>query len=294
MMATNPQRHAYCIIAHNQPRLLQRIVSLIDDERNDIFLHIDKKADVQLFRDLKAEHSKITWVSRINAVWGDISIVKAELSLFKEAAKGDYAYVHLISGSDLPLHSQDFIHNFCQEHQGLQFIGYALQHSDMANHTDGFYNYYHLFGSWARTSRLKRVFMKLRQWVRKGQHAVDFHRSHPFVARCGYEWTSLTGECVRWLVSHEKEVLKYFRYTLCPDEAWKQTFILQSPFKDSIYRPENGNNSSMRLIDWQRGNPYVWQSEDLDELTHSEAFFARKFSENNWDLIEQLTEHVKK
>lgn len=227
-------------------------------------------------------------------VWGDISLVEAELSLFKEAAKSDYAYIHLISGCDMPLHSQDYIHQFCDEHQGFQFVDYSALDEGTIEHIDNFYNYYHVFGNLSRNSRFRRVFMKLRQWVRKGQHAVGFHRSHPFAARCGYEWTSLTGECVQWLVAQETEVLKYFRYTLCPDEAWKQTFILQSPFKDSIYRPENGNNSSMRLIDWQRGNPYVWQSEDINELTHSEAFFARKFSENNWDLIEQLTEHVKK
>ena len=44
-------RHAYCIICHNQPRLLQLLVRLIDDERNDIFLMIDKKAGMSLFRD---------------------------------------------------------------------------------------------------------------------------------------------------------------------------------------------------------------------------------------------------
>lgn len=46
-METKNPRHAYCIIAHNQPRLLWRLLSLLDDERNDIYLHIDKKADYQ-------------------------------------------------------------------------------------------------------------------------------------------------------------------------------------------------------------------------------------------------------
>jgi len=34
---------------------------------------------------------------------------------------------------------------------------------------------------------------------------------------------------------------------------------------------------SMRLIDWERGAPYVWTIEDYEELSSSEMMFARKF-----------------
>lgn len=37
-------KHAYCIMAHHNWNQLQLLVDLIDDERNDIFLHIDKKS----------------------------------------------------------------------------------------------------------------------------------------------------------------------------------------------------------------------------------------------------------
>ena len=33
----------------------------------------------------------------------------------------------------------------------------------------------------------------------------------------------------------------------------------------------------MRLIDWERGAPYVWTIEDYEELSSSEMMFARKF-----------------
>ncbi len=36
-------KHAYLILAHGSYALLQRLVSAIDDERNDIFIHIDRK-----------------------------------------------------------------------------------------------------------------------------------------------------------------------------------------------------------------------------------------------------------
>lgn len=40
-------RHAYCIMAHKNWTQLQMLVSILDDPRNDIFLHIDKKAKAE-------------------------------------------------------------------------------------------------------------------------------------------------------------------------------------------------------------------------------------------------------
>lgn len=37
------KKHAYLIIAHNNWEQLKKLILLLDDCRNDIFLHIDKK-----------------------------------------------------------------------------------------------------------------------------------------------------------------------------------------------------------------------------------------------------------
>lgn len=55
----NILRHAYLIIAHNEPDLLATLVHMIDDERNDIYIHIDSKSDKNQFRDIKTEHSHL-------------------------------------------------------------------------------------------------------------------------------------------------------------------------------------------------------------------------------------------
>ena len=36
-------KHAYLIMAHNQWAILAKLIRLLDDENNDIYLHIDKK-----------------------------------------------------------------------------------------------------------------------------------------------------------------------------------------------------------------------------------------------------------
>ena len=37
-------KHAYLIMAHNEPYILEKLLKLIDYSDNDIFLHIDKKS----------------------------------------------------------------------------------------------------------------------------------------------------------------------------------------------------------------------------------------------------------
>lgn len=43
-------KHAYCIIAHNNLEQLQRLLLLLDDPRNDIYIHIDKKSNLDMAR----------------------------------------------------------------------------------------------------------------------------------------------------------------------------------------------------------------------------------------------------
>ena len=37
------KKHAYLIMAHNNFYVLNKLILLLDDERNDIYIHIDKK-----------------------------------------------------------------------------------------------------------------------------------------------------------------------------------------------------------------------------------------------------------
>ena len=39
------KRHAYLILAHKNFGQLRKLVELLDDPRNDIFIHVDGRAD---------------------------------------------------------------------------------------------------------------------------------------------------------------------------------------------------------------------------------------------------------
>lgn len=82
------------------------LLSAIDDDRNDIYIHVDKKTvDVPL-EDIRGAvcHSPLTFIERMSVNGGDSQIC-VELALLSEATKKPHFYYHLISGVDFPLKS---------------------------------------------------------------------------------------------------------------------------------------------------------------------------------------------
>ena len=87
-------RHAYLIIAHTQPELLKDLLSLLDDERNDIYVHIDSKSvdfPVEEIRNY-TKRSGCYLTERTNVVWGTYSQIHCEMILLKEAVQRKYTY----------------------------------------------------------------------------------------------------------------------------------------------------------------------------------------------------------
>ena len=78
-------KHAYLIIAHNELEVLKRLISALDDERNDIYIHIDQKATFD-GSELRVDNSKLyVLLDRLDARWGDFSLVEVELLLTEKA-----------------------------------------------------------------------------------------------------------------------------------------------------------------------------------------------------------------
>jgi hypothetical protein len=73
-----PMKHAYLIIAHHEFDILNMLIQAIDDERNDIFIHFDKK--VRNCPSLTTHYSNLYILEkRIDIRWGHCSQIEAEL-----------------------------------------------------------------------------------------------------------------------------------------------------------------------------------------------------------------------
>ncbi len=118
-------RHAFLILAHDKFDILRILLGRLDDTRNDVFIHFDRK--VGRIPELKTERAGLFVLDRrIDVRWGGFSMVEAEEALFEAAvSRGPYGYYHLLSGVDLPIKSQDYIHGFFDRFQGKEFIGYT-------------------------------------------------------------------------------------------------------------------------------------------------------------------------
>ena len=82
------KRHAYLILAHKNPGQLRKLIALLDDPRNDIFVHVDRKTP---FRPedwtCMCRHSGLYFLDRrIRVNWGGVSIMRCELALLEAAA----------------------------------------------------------------------------------------------------------------------------------------------------------------------------------------------------------------
>lgn len=64
----NENKHAYLIMAHNQAELLYKLLELLDNASNDIYIHIDKKFKNFNYGECLSivNKSKLYFVERLN------------------------------------------------------------------------------------------------------------------------------------------------------------------------------------------------------------------------------------
>ena len=275
-------KHAFLIIAHNELRILNILLTMLDDPRNDVYLHLDKKWKLNIQDLYHPQNAQLFLVKeRMDVRWGDISLIKLEFRLFRMAyVNGPYLYYHLLSGVDLPIKSQDYIHEFFQRNYGKEFIGFAQGEEDRIDCYNKVMKF-HLFSRHLHNSNKLLISSRIRLENILNKYLT---RSSSISFQKGTQWVSITNECVKYILNEEKSILKRFKFTICGDEIFLQTLVYNSSFYEKCYSVSDEYVSNQREIDWRRGNPYNWTIKDKDFLLHSDKIFARKIIEKNIDL----------
>ena len=267
---------AYLILAHNDWALLNKLLSCLDDVRNSIFIHIDKKADFHPDDIYVLKKAKYTYIKRRKVSWGGWSMIAAEMDLITAAIESDrFDHLHLLSGQDLPLKTSDEIHEWFDNHQGKNFIGVNLAPEYLHNTVERISLYWVFQDYIGRNksmvcNRLRGWENRCRDWQRK--HHINRMKKLPMKRYIGTQWFSITDTMAKEILKYRKKMKKWFGWSCCADEIFVQTIAYNSPLKDTIV------NNSLRFIDWKRGNPYIYTKEDADLLLNSQQLFARKFS----------------
>lgn len=289
MSQTCSKKHAYLIIAHNNFGQLQQLIDLLDDERNDIYLHIDKKAKDFQMENLRAIHSRVSIVNRVSVTWGGHSQIQSEMELLKAAGVKHYQHYHLLSGADLPLKTQDEIHAFFNENIKKNYISY-----DDDSVREKFYyrtQYYYLLRNYIGRKQdfATKILVRVENLSLKLQKKLGIKRKQIVPFYKGANWFSITDEMVQYVLCNQDIIRKQFYYSFCGDEVFLQSLAMASPYSDTIVR------DALRATDWNRGTPYVYRKEDVPELLNSEKLFGRKFEMGvDSDAIHMIVENVGK
>lgn len=293
-------KHAYLILAHKNMGQLRKLIELLDHPRNDIYLHVDAKAadfNPDEWQNI-TRYSKLHILpERLNVNWGGVSIMRSELLLLKAAVKdGEHDYYHLLSGMDLPIKSQDYIHEFFDDNKGKEFLNLW----EFKSSTQSRFRYYTIFPEGEgkfRTRIINHIFKGLQMaFGIKINREVDFH--------FGSQWFSITHELAKYVVENEDWLEKVFRHTSTCDEIFLPTLVCNSPFRDKLYMTDKVKNqkevnlSNMRFIDWTRGesirHPWTFRADDMKLLESVDQLWARKFDENvDSEIIDKIYNKLK-
>lgn len=252
---------------------MQRLIDLIDDERNDIYLHIDAKSigDYHQFGGVKTIFSNLFLVDNpVDVEWSDVSLSDAEVKLFgKVLGSGiNYQYVHLLSGSDLPVMNQDEIHAFFAN-RDEEFIDVRYNPKFKKR-----IKYYHFFARGRRNNAFKDFMRRL--LLLPQCFFVNRLKCAPIKYAYGSEWCSLTLKAVREIVSKYGQYRYMFEKTTCSDELYKQMILTaaEKPFRFA-------KEGSLRFVRFEhrKASPRTLSMSDYEEIISSGCLFARKFEE---------------
>lgn len=267
--------HAFMIIAHNEFSLLERLIMYLDKPNSDIYIHIDKsvKGFLPINLESSVKNASIHFIERRKIQWGAYSQIDTELALLEQATKDKHDYYHLLSGIDIPLVAFDELDDFFEKNTGYQFIGFDKAACETKSFLDRI-QYYYLLRQFAKRpphfsvlGYLDRVLVKLQKILKLNRvknKDIEYFK--------GSNWFSITDECAKEIASNADSIRRDYKYTYCADEVFLQTFVMNSRFKDSVIE------NNYRYIDWKRGTPYTFKTEDYELLKSSGCLWARKFS----------------
>lgn len=297
-------RHAYLVMAHNEGAILRELLRDLDDERNDVFVHVDAKACDIEDADLLCSVSRAAlWLlPRRDVRWGDYSQIECLQELLASAlAAGPHACYHFISGTEFPLKSQDYIHSFIAKNPGKEFVGFC----DDGGTSLWRISLYHPFARFARPQNGLETFLDfVRRAIVKCEKLVGVNRlkdSGLDVRKGNVSW-SIDQRLAEYLVEAIPAHRRMFDHSYCADELVVQTLVFNSDFAADVYDLGDEYRSAMRIVNWggvswlqteaaskQGSSAGSLSLDNLDALLISDRLFGRKFSgEEGLRLIDEL------
>ncbi|MFM5314184.1 beta-1,6-N-acetylglucosaminyltransferase [Aeromonas veronii] len=300
------------ILAHNNPRHLERLVDKLRHSNCQIFIHIDKASDIEQFK--RITYSNVEFVkNRVSVYWGGFSLTQATLNLLEYAInKTDCHRFQLLSGVDYPIKPISKLESFLSNNDKMEFI---TLNSIIDEQSALFFRISrpHLIDSKVTNPKTRGDYIYIKSEVDELVNSVlesTIKKLHleridnltrKFRIYKGSNWFNLSREAAQYcidFIKYNNDFLDAFRFTECSDEMFFHTIIGNSRFCERVcknfeHKKANAEHklfSGLHYVNWNsRPAPKTFtEIEELDELVSSQAFFARKFNEQSLDVLDAI------
>lgn len=262
---------AWLIIAHNEFPVLQHLVSMLDDERSDFYLHFDAK--VKDLPTIEIEKGRLFVLKdRVDVRWGTISQLQAELKLLETARQsGPYTHYHILSGVHLPLKPFDELMQFYDEHPDEEIVHFWPEDKGDA---DFKMRRFHFPVQDLKCPESWRRNLCQTTWtaVLKVQKVFGIRHLKNCSFRKTDQWLSVTEAACSFLILNKERILRKYRWAFCPDEY----FIASELLTDGHFNFYDCQN--LLFVEFDRESPKAFPMNQFNELQKTGFLWARKFT----------------
>ncbi len=285
---------AYIILAHKNPRQLLQLITRLDDNKSEFFLHIDKKSDLTQFRAVVDYGSNVHLVQRELTNWGGFGLVKATLNALEMIREYKiFDRVILLSGQDYPIKNNGFINRFFKTTPASIFLEYTAIPD---------YNRWHTTGG---MYRINKYFFGLKTYQRYAAKALNLGSKFlPALQRkipnglkpyAGSQWWTIDNYALNYILNYIKDnpvYTAFHKYTFAPDEVYFHTILLNSTDERIVTKISNNNLMYARWLHATSSHPEIVSKHSVEELVYSSDLFARKFEqEADTEVFDQINTH---
>lgn len=280
-------RILYGVLCHRNTKVLRKTIEILS-KSNIILIHVDKKTNIDEFAEYKKNENVILLSKREYVRWGEFSQIKSMINILEYSKKYDYDYLSFISGDCLIIKNDIEIKNILNRNRGKEFIGIDKKIDRKAIEDRVKF----LYPEWRFDKECldTKLFLKIKRYIQIKFNIFKRNKSYnklPTLYK-GSNWFTISKNLVDYILNFIKEnegYLNAYKYSLCCDEVFFQTIVMNSKYKKNIYNLDSENEDnlmSLRYIDWSSGPEYpkVLNVEDLKYLKSTECIIARKFSED--------------
>lgn len=280
---------AFLMQCHKNPEQINLLLEALNHPMVDVFVHVDKKS--QAIKDKITQRAGVYILPEqqcVDVQWAQYSQVEATLQLLRAAVNrggGGYSHYWLISGQDYPLRPMDNILDFLEANQEANFIE-CSQIKPFNKRNDVYFP-----NSVIGRKLWQKVLKNLWIYGTGGWNKTFpiFKRKAPddFKYWFGSQWWCLNSTTAQWIIDYlneHTEYEKFFEHSLCSDECFFQTLVMNSPFA-------NTTKPYLHYIKWEKGksSPRTLTTIDYEELKKTEKIIARKFDiDVDTEIIERL------